>query len=75
MHSIDFSQSKIGVKKVRFQQTHNQGMRQFLSWDIREKRATPGGVLVSLIVLEATHEARGLLRGTEEKSVSSMRGN
>ena len=34
--SVVFSQSRIGVKKVRFQQTHNQGSRQLLltvSWD------------------------------------------
>ena len=38
-------------KKVRFQQTHNQGLRQLLltvSWDLRAYRGTPGGVLVSL---------------------------
>ena len=29
-YSIDFSQSRISVKKVRFQQTHNQGLRQLL---------------------------------------------
>ena len=36
-YSVDFSQSRIGVKKVRFQQTHNQGLRQLLltvSWDL-----------------------------------------
>ena len=38
-------------KKVRFQQTHNQGLRQLLltvSWDLRAWRGTPDGVLVSL---------------------------
>ena len=32
----DFSQSRIGVKKVHFQQTHNHGLRQLLteSWDL-----------------------------------------
>ena len=37
-YSVDFSKSRIGVKKVRFQQTHNQGLRQLLltvSWDLR----------------------------------------
>ena len=29
-YSVDFSQSRIGVKKVHFQQTHNQGLRQLL---------------------------------------------
>ena len=35
-YSVDFSQSTIGL--VRFQQTHNQGLRQLLltvSWDLR----------------------------------------
>ena len=27
-YSVDFSQSWIGLNKVRFQQTHNQGLRQ-----------------------------------------------
>ena len=27
-YSVDFSQSRISVKKVRFQQTHNQGLRK-----------------------------------------------
>ena len=38
LYYVDFSQSKIGVKKVCFQQTHNQGLRQLLltvSWDLR----------------------------------------
>ena len=30
LYSVDFSQSRIGVKKVRLQQTHNQGLRQLL---------------------------------------------
>ena len=37
-YSVDFSQSRIGVKRVRFQQTHNQGLRQLFqtgSWDLR----------------------------------------
>ena len=37
-YSVDFSKSRIDVKKVRFQQTHNQGLRQLLltvSWDLR----------------------------------------
>ena len=37
-YSVDFSKSGIGVKKVRLQQTHNQGLRQLLltvSWDLR----------------------------------------
>ena len=37
LYSVDFSKSRIGVKKVRFQQTHNQGLRQLLltvSWDL-----------------------------------------
>ena len=37
-HPLDFSQSRIGVKKVRYQQTHNQGLRQMfltVSWDLR----------------------------------------
>ena len=37
--------------KVRFQQTHNQSLRQLLltvSWDLRALRATPDGVFVSL---------------------------
>ena len=37
-YSVDFSQSGIGVGKVRFLQTHNQGLRQLLltvSWDLR----------------------------------------
>ena len=36
-YSVDFSKSRIDVKKVRFQQTHNQGLRQLLltvSWDL-----------------------------------------
>ena len=36
-YSVDLSQSRIGVKKVRFQQTHNQGLRQLflaVSWDL-----------------------------------------
>ena len=47
LFSVDFSRSRIGVKKVRFQQTHNQGLRQSLltvSWDL----GTPDGVLASL---------------------------
>ena len=35
---VDFSKSTISVKKVRFQQTHNQGLCQLLltvSWDLR----------------------------------------
>ena len=38
LYSVDFSQSRIGVKKGRFQQTPNQGLRQLLlpvSWDHR----------------------------------------
>ena len=38
-------------KKVRFQQTHYQGLRRLLltvSWDLRAKQGTPDGVLVSL---------------------------
>ena len=37
-YSVDFSKSRICVEKVRFQQTHNQGLRQLLltvSWDLR----------------------------------------
>ena len=37
-YSLNFSKSRIGVKKVRFLQTHNQGLRQLLltvSWDLR----------------------------------------
>ena len=37
-YSVDFSQSRIGVKKLRFQLKHNQGLRQLLltvSWDLR----------------------------------------
>ena len=37
-YSVDFYQSRIGVKKVRFQQTPNQGLRQLLltvPWDLR----------------------------------------
>ena len=37
-YSFDFSQSRIGVKKVHFQQTHNQGLRQLILkvfWDLR----------------------------------------
>ena len=30
-YSFDFSQSRIGAKKVRFLQTHNQGLRQLLT--------------------------------------------
>ena len=36
-YSVDFSQSRVSVRKVRFQQTHNQGLRQLLltvSWDL-----------------------------------------
>ena len=36
-YSVEFSKSRIDVKKVRFQQTHNQGLRQLLltvSWDL-----------------------------------------
>ena len=36
--SVDFSKSRIGVKKVRFQQTHNQCLHQLflaVSWDLR----------------------------------------
>ena len=36
-YSVDFSKSRIDVKKVRFLQTHNQGLRQlFLTvvWDL-----------------------------------------
>ena len=29
-YSVDFLQSRIGVKKVRFQQTQDQGLRQLL---------------------------------------------
>ena len=51
---------------MRFQQTHNQGLRQLLltvSWDLRAKRGTPDGVLVSLVP-EATHKAsQGPLKG------------
>ena len=50
-YSVDFSKSRINVKKVRFQQTHNQGLRQLLltvSLDLRASRGTPDGVLVSL---------------------------
>ena len=34
---VDFSKSRIDVKKVRFKQTHNQGLGQLLltvSWDL-----------------------------------------
>ena len=37
-YSVDFSKSRIGVKKVRFQQTYNQGLRQLyltVSWVLR----------------------------------------
>ena len=37
-YSVVFSKSRIGVKKVRCQQTHNQGLRQLLltvSWELR----------------------------------------
>ena len=30
LHSVDFSKSRIGVKKVCLQQMHNQGWRQLL---------------------------------------------
>ena len=53
-YSVDFSQSRIGVKKVCFQQTHNQGLRQLLltvSWDLCS------------VVPEATHEAS---RGSDD---------
>ena len=38
LYSVDFTKSRIGIKKVRFQQTHNQGLCQLLltvSWDLR----------------------------------------
>ena len=38
-------------QKVRFQQTHNQGLLQLfltVSWDLRAQRGTPDSVLVSL---------------------------
>ena len=66
---------------MRFQQTHNQGLRHLLlmvSWDFRAKRATPDGVRPCIsVVPEATHETetRELLGGTEENSVSPMRGH
>ena len=50
-YSVDFSVSRLGVDKVRFQQTHNQGLRQlFLSvfWDLLAYRTTPDSVLVSM---------------------------
>ena len=37
LYSVDFSQSRISVKKC-FQQTHNQGLRQLfltVSWNLR----------------------------------------
>ena len=46
---MDFSQWRI--KKVHFQQTHNQSLRQLfltVSWDLCAQRDTPDGVLVSL---------------------------
>ena len=38
LYSVEFSQSRIGEKKVCFQQTHNQGLHQLfltVSWDLR----------------------------------------
>ena len=54
--------------KVRFQQTHNQGLHQLfwtLSWELHPKRATPSGVQYHIsVVPEAMHEAsRGPLKG------------
>ena len=49
-YSVDFK-IKDQSKKVRFHQTHNQGLRLLLwtvSWDLRAYRGTPDGVLVSL---------------------------
>ena len=50
-------------KKVRFQQTHNQGLRQLLltvSWDLRAKCGTPDGVLVSLYFrAQRTRQVKG----------------
>ena len=31
-YSVDFSQSRIGVKKVRLKQTHNEGLQLFISY-------------------------------------------
>ena len=42
LYSIDFSQSRFRVIKVRFQQAHNQGLRQLFftaSWDLLPKRS------------------------------------
>ena len=50
-YSVDFSQSRIRVKKVRFKQTHNQGLRGLLltvSWDLHAYYDTLEGVLSTL---------------------------
>ena len=50
-YSVDFSQSRISVKKVRFQQTHHQGLLQlFLTvcWDLPAWHDKPDLVLISL---------------------------
>ena len=49
-YSVDLSQSSC-CKKVRFQQTHNQGLHQLLltvSWDLRAQHGTPDNVFDSL---------------------------
>ena len=51
LYSVDFSQSRIGVTKVRFQQTHNLGLHQLfwtVFWELLAYRGTPYSVFVSL---------------------------
>ena len=67
-------------KEVRFQQMHNQGLRQFNRWSPGTPAPCSAHLTVSLYLLvvpEATHETetRELLGGTEENSVSPMRGH
>ena len=73
-YSVDFSQSRIArCKKVRFQQTHNQGLRQLLltvSWDLC---AYAPHLTVSLYLCSSASNARGVSRALEGRCVSLKR--
>ena len=76
---------------MRFLQTHNQGLRQLLltvSWDLRDcisvvpeatheaSRGPEKGAMSAQKALRGSEtETRELLGGTEENSVSPMRGH
>ena len=60
---------------MRFQQTDNQGLRQMLLTDEVSRGPLKGAMSAQKALQGSEMEKRELLGGTEESSVSSMRGH